>query len=244
MIKGFILALAAVTLLSPDIKPEFDVSKAGLPADAHVCVAIEGTTKSECNVAVYEKASPTDANPEPQWTMMIATKGYLGKNGLNNYRVEGDKTTPIGIFKMNTPFGQSSAQPGFPVNYQQVSGDVFVWSDDYQKLVYDPSMKLKGERVGNAKYKGYYEYCIDLGYNPTAIPKKGSALFIHCGPENDHESSGCVQIKEELMAELIKIYGKYGEGCSYSAIYPKGKADKIYGTFGIFKGLSPNGDFK
>ena len=34
-------------------------------------------------------------------------------NGMSNHRHSGDKTTPIGVFKMNTPFGQAKALEGF-----------------------------------------------------------------------------------------------------------------------------------
>lgn len=239
MFNSFILGLCTLlTVTAPGTKLNLDVSKVGLPEEARVCVAAESTgNRSECRVCAYEKI-------DGAWVLKVDTMGYLGKNGMNNYRKEGDKTTPIGVFKMNTPFGQMPTQEGFPENYKQVNGEAYVWADELQKLTYDPDYKYKGERVGKKSYAGYYDYCIDLGYNPLARPGKGNALFIHCGVKDDYETSGCVQIDTDQMISIMKLYGKYGDGKVFSVLCPMGTEEKIYGTYGIYNGLSPDGDFK
>ena len=199
---------------------------------------MEGTGGSSCTVYAFERMD--DKNGNSYWELLFETDGYLGRNGMNNYRVEGDKTTPIGLFRMNTPFGQKPALEGFPDNYLQVTKR-HVWSRYQNRMVEDPS--AEGERVGTAGYAGYYNYAIDAGYNPNAVKKKGSALFIHCSVQGKTSTSGCVAIPEERLIDLMRLYGKQGDGNCYIAQAPRGTFDKVYDTFGIFGGLSPNGDF-
>jgi len=204
-----------------------------LPPEARVLVAVEGTGGSGCIVYVWEKL-------EDVWTLKLQTIGYLGKNGMSNHRVMGDKTTPIGVFLLNTPFGQCKPLEGFPANYIQV-GKSYVWEDDTNRLV-DGSTR-EGERVGTRAYAGYYDYALDAGFNRGAIPNQGSALFLHCSVSSKTYSSGCVAIPKEQMIEIMKLYGAYGDGACYIAQAPRGTFDQIYDTYGSNCGLSPYGSF-
>lgn len=103
---------------------------------------VEGTGGSNCNVYAFERSSAAGA-----WEKRLETTGHLGMNGMSNHRHSGDKTTPIGVFKMNTPFGQAKALEGFPSDYIQVD-DTYVWEDDTNKMSRD--LSKEGERVGAA----------------------------------------------------------------------------------------------
>lgn len=213
----------------------FDVNRFVLPESARVLVAVEGTGGSLCNVYAYEK---TDAG----WLCRVQTCGYLGRNGMSNNRSEGDMTTPIGLFQMNTPFGQKEALEGFPASYLQVNEN-HVWLDAANKMVCDRSARGKGEAVGTAAYAGYYDYVIDAGYNAAGIPKKGSALFLHCIKPGRTDTAGCVAIPAEQMIAIMRLYGAYGDGACYIAQAPRGTFHLIYESYGANYGLSPDGDF-
>lgn len=216
--------------------PTFDPARFVLPDLAKVLVAVEGTGGSTCKVYAYEKIDGV-------WKLKVTSDGYLGANGMSNHRHSGDKTTPIGVFCMNTPFGLKDAQAGFPSNYVKVDSS-YVWSDISNTLEKDSSGKQAGERVGEEKYKGYYDYAIDAGFNTQGILGQGSALFLHCAVSWETSSSGCVAIEEEKMAEILKLYGAYGDGACYMALAPAGTFDQIYGTYGANMGLSPAGTFE
>ncbi len=219
------LAFAAGTL--PVLT--FDVNRFVLPEEAKVLVVVEGTEGSACDVYVYEK--------EPEgWKQVLDTPGHLGLNGMNGSRRVGGKTTPIGVFRLNTPFGQAQPLEGFPKDYIQVDSS-YVWSDDTNKLEKDT--QTAGEKVGTSAYTDYYDYVLDMGFNPEGIADQGSALFIHC--EGDHwtSSSGCVAIPREQMAEIMKLYGTWDEGSCFIALAPGGTFDSIYNTYGSNHGLSP-----
>ena len=196
---------------------------------------VEGTGGTGCNVYAFERSSAAGT-----WEKRLETTGHLGMNGMSNHRHSGDKTTPIGVFKMNTPFGQAKALEGFPSDYIQVD-DTYVWEDDTNKMSRD--LSKEGERVGSSGYAGYYDYAIDAGFNPNGIKNQGSALFLHCSGEFKNYTSGCVAIEKDQMAQIMKLYGKYGSGASFIAQAPKGTFEQIYNTYGTNQGLSPEGNF-
>ncbi len=219
-----------------DAKPagSFDVDRFVLPEGAGLLVVVEGTGGANCSVYAY-------AREGGQWVEKVNTCGLLGLNGMSNHRTEGDKTTPIGLFQMNTPFGQDDPLEGFPQNYIKVK-ESHVWSEDTNKLVDDAS--VTGEHVGTVWYDGYYDYAIDAGYNRQGIAGKGSALFLHCIREGRSDTSGCVAIPKEQMAEVMRLYGTYGDGACYIAQAPRGTFDLIYDSYGVNGGLSPDGEFE
>lgn len=215
------------------LEGQFDVNRFQLPQEAAVLVVVEGTIESECNVYVYERADGV-------WENRMKVSGYLGYNGMSNNRVVGDRTTPVGVFRMNTPFGQQPSMDGFPSNYIQVD-ESYVWEGRGNKLSQDP--KEDGEWVGTERYRGYYDYVIDLGFNPNAIENRGSALFLHCAGNDGGYSSGCVAVERDDMIRIMKLYGTYGDGRCFSALAPAGTFDRIYDTYGTNEGLSPRGNF-
>lgn len=214
----------------------FDVQRFILPEEARVLVVVEGTGGCECRVCVYERPD----EESDVWEQRFFVPGRLGKNGMSNNRVAGDKTTPIGVFEMDTPFGQGEPLEGFPENYVKVTAD-YVWADETNRLV--PYSDGEGERVGTKKYKGAYEYVLNAGYNKNAIEEKGTALFLHCDTGKKEGSAGCVRIPREQMIEMMRLYGVYGDGACYIAQAPWGTFSFIYDTFGTNDGLSPEGDF-
>ena len=207
----------------------FDVSRFLLPDNAGMLVVVEGTGGSSCDVYVYEKEGHG-------WQQRLAASGRLGKNGMNRHRTTGDKTTPIGVFRLNTPFGQLPPMEGFPLDYIQVDSS-YTWTDDTNRLVKDPG--LPGEHVGTSGYLDYYDYVLDMGFNPEAIPDQGSALFLHCEADSWMSSSGCVSVRREQMEEIMKFYGTWGEGRCFIALAPEGEFDSVYNTYGTNHGLSP-----
>lgn len=227
-------AFGAVNQAGPGVQQQsFKAEEFVLPQEAKVLVVVEGTGGSDCLVYAYEK---TDKG----WENRLKTQGILGKNGMSNNRVMGDKTTPIGVFRMNTPFGQSEAKEGFPADYIRVK-ESHVWSDDLNRLVDDAGEA--GEHVGTSAYAGYYDYVLDAGFNPDAVPQKGSALFLHCRVPEAVSTGGCVAVPKEYMEQIMRLYGAYGNGACYIAQAPEGTFSQIYESYGVNGGLSPDGDF-
>ena len=238
MIKAFAaVLLSLVSLIGPGMKTESQAEKFVLPAEAAVLVTVEGRGGLDCDICVYEKADSAEGNV---WQLRMKADGSCGTGGFSDHRTEGDGTTPVGVFLLNTPFGQKPAMEGFPSDYVQVD-ESYVWTDTGNRLEKDVS--LSGERVGSRDYQGFYDYVLDMGYNRNAVKKKGSALFIHCDG-GVKGSAGCIHAPEELMTALMKLYGKYGYGRCFIALAPEGRMERIYDSFGVNNGLCPDGVVK
>ncbi len=233
LLLAFAPAFAAAGLTSyADTETDFDVNRFVLPEEAEVLVVVEGTGGSDCMVYAYEKE-------DGAWQERVSTYGFLGENGMSSHRTSGDKTTPIGVFMMNTPFGQKEALEGFPENYIRVTPDYY-WTDSTNKLTNNPAFWGDGEAVGTAGYSEYYDYAIDAGFNPFGIAEQGTALFLHCNGHGRTSTSGCVSIPEDEMISIMRLYGAHGDGACFIAQAPYGTFDQIYDTFGVNCGLSPD----
>ena len=223
-------SLSSETIVIPEAL-SYDLQAFVLPEDAQLFLVTEAIS-SVCRVTVYSR------EPGGSFRKELSVPGVLGENGLSDHRTAGDRTTPVGLFCMNTPFGQAPAQEGFPSDYMQVSSS-YVWSDLTNTLEDDPNLLLPGERVGTERYAGYYDYVLDMGYNKKAIADKGGALFLHCNQNGDSSTSGCVAIDPAAMLQIMKLYGRYGTGHCYIALAPYGGFGPVYDSFGSNDGLSP-----
>ena len=220
----------------PTLEPGFQVDRFVLPEGARMLVVVEGMTGSDCLVYAYERPDADSSD----WILRLCTPGKMGRGGMSNDRTEGDKTTPIGLFQLNTPFGQGKPLEGFPANYVRVTKN-YVWVTETNRL--EARSSKDGERVGTRGYAGYYEYVLDAGYNRNAVEKKGSALFLHCQPKLRPGTAGCVEIPREQMIAIMRLYGLYGDGACYIAQAPGNTFDLVYDSYGVNNGLSPEGDF-
>ena len=202
-----------------------EIDKINIPADSQVLITLAGSRSSDTGeLNVYTKGD------DGAWkTVYAGIRAKYGMNGLYKEK-EGDSKTPVGVFKMNTPFGIADSVEGFPDNYIKVDPDMY-WngdsaSDRYNKLVnakeYTAFDRSASEHLIN--YSGYYDYCIDTGYNYEGTPYRGSAIFLHC-VVNDEHTHGCIAIPKEYMTEIMKLYS---EGNTYIAIYDTADPAAMY----------------
>ena len=202
-----------------------EIDKINIPADSQALITLAGSSTLDTGeLNVYTKGD------DGAWkTVYAGVRAKYGMNGLYKEK-EGDSKTPVGVFKMNTPFGIADSVEGFPDNYIKVDSDMY-WngdsaSDRYNKLVnakeYTAFDRSASEHLIN--YSGYYDYCIDTGYNYEGTPYRGSAIFLHC-VVNDEHTHGCIAIPKEYMTEIMKLYS---EGNTYIAIYDTADPTAMY----------------
>lgn len=205
-----------------------ELDKLDVPDSAQVLCILEGgrNTDSGTFTLVTRKKS-SDGNS--YWGKVLETPAKYGMNGLYKEQ-EGDAKTPVGVFRMNMPFGIKSAKEGFPDNYIQVDSTCY-WngdsnSDRYNQFVrtteYNNFSKSKSERL--VSYAGYYNYCINTGYNPDGTAHKGSAIFLHCMVDNNN-THGCIGIAESGMISVLR---NYKEGSTYMAIFNSEAPSELY----------------
>ena len=195
-----------------------ELDKLGIPADATVLVTLKGDVNGDTGTLTL-LTKQQSADGKSSWTKLSECAAKYGKAGLGKTK-EGDNKTPIGVFKMNTPFGIKDAEAGFPSNYIKVDKECY-WNGDSSSSLYNKLVSTKtytdfktSESEHLINYAPYYNYCIDTGYNADSTPYKGSAIFLHCvvGNENTH---GCIAIPEDNMKEVLRAYA---EGTTYIAI--------------------------
>ena len=234
----------------------YDVSRFTLPEDAKSLIVVEGfavkggkDTYRETKVSDesrWNKARVTVfvKDEAGQWQAKIQSAGVYGYGGMSATRHSGDGTTPIGLWKTDTPFGRNTAEEGFPSDYTHIQAEAKrqYWSDRTNRLESaDKAAEQKGEKLWEDWAKNIYAYALNTGFNKdNRQPGTGSALFLHCTSNGKPSTAGCVAIQPEAMKAVLRQYAKGG---MYIAQAPEGQFEQIYGAFSE-SGAAAKGEFK
>ena len=133
----------------------------------------------------------------------------VGKNGFTNNKMEGDKKTPKGVFKIEYLYFRKDRKdkPQTLLKTVQIKKNMG-WCDDinsrkyYNKLIKIPK-NLKHEKLFRNDY--LYDFFIPIKYNWNNIKLgKGSAIFIHL-TKNYKPTAGCIGLSEKDFLILLKL---------------------------------------
>ena len=86
------------------------------------------------------------------------------------------------------------------------------WVDDANSKYYNQLVNIKEtERDWETaehliEYKIQYEYLIEIKTNPNNIPKRGSAIFLHC--TNNTPTAGCISTNSKVVKQIIQNISK------------------------------------
>ena len=139
-------------------------------------------------------------------------KCAIGKNGITNKKIEGDKKTPKGIFEIENIYYRSDRvkKPQTNLRCIEIKKDMG-WSDDitnkkyYNKLI-KTNKKIKHEKLFRSDHK--YDCLIPIKYNfKKRIVGKGSCIFIHL-TKDYKPTAGCIALKEKDFLIMLKIINK------------------------------------
>ena len=138
-------------------------------------------------------------------------KCCIGKNGVKKNKVEGDKCTPNGIFKLGTLYYRKDRvnKPTTNLKIKNIKKNMG-WCNDSENKLYNQEIKInkkiKHEKLFRKDYK--YDYLIVINYNTKKIiPYKGSAIFMHL-TQNYNPTAGCVALKKKDFTILLKLINK------------------------------------
>ena len=136
-------------------------------------------------------------------------KCCIGKNGLKKNKIEGDKYTPKGTFKLGTLYYRKDRvkKPITNLKIKNIKRNMG-WCNDSKNKFYNQEIKvnknIKHEKLFRKDYK--YNYLLVIEYNTKKIkPNKGSAIFIHL-TKNFKATAGCIALLQKdflIMAKLI-----------------------------------------
>ena len=137
-------------------------------------------------------------------------KCAIGKNGLKKNKIEGDKSTPKGIFSLGKLYYRSDRVPKPETNLttKKITKNLG-WCDISNNKHYNKEVSSL-KNVNKEKFfrkDDKYNYLIIINYNKNKIKNKGSAIFIHL--TRDYKATnGCVAVNENDFLILAKLINK------------------------------------
>ena len=138
-------------------------------------------------------------------------KCCIGKKGLTENKIEGDKKTPKGIYSLGNLYyrGDKVKKPKTLLKCVKIKKNMG-WCNDINNKLYNKEIKIKKkmkyERLFRNDYK--YNYLIPIKYNWRNPKKnKGSAIFIHL-TKNYKPTAGCIALLQKDFLILVKLIKK------------------------------------
>ena len=138
-------------------------------------------------------------------------KCCIGKNGLKKNKIEGDKSTPKGTFKLGNLYYRKDKviKPITNLIVKKIEKNMG-WCNDSKSKFYNKEIKInkkiKYEKLFRKDYK--YNYLLVIEYNTKKIkPNRGSAIFIHL-TKNFKPTAGCVALLQKDFLILVKLINK------------------------------------
>ena len=85
------------------------------------------------------------------------------------------------------------------------------WCNDINHKKYNKLIKInkniRYEKLFRKDYK--YDFFLPIKYNyHKVVPKKGSAIFIHCSILNNRNTAGCIALEKKYLLFLLQSLKK------------------------------------
>ena len=143
------------------------------------------------------------------FTLLHDNKKYkcaLGKNGISLNKIEGDNTTPAGLYSLGAIYYRKDRIKNLRAEKKlnPINKNMF-WSDDPKSINYNKLIKLKEKQCEVLFRKDeIYDIFIVINYNiDQIIPNKGSAIFLHIAKKDFTPTKGCIALEENDLKEII-----------------------------------------
>ena len=134
-------------------------------------------------------------------------KCAVGKRGITNNKIEGDKCTPRGRFKFKYIFYRKERVKNINSKLKLIPiKKNFGWCDDSKSKNYNKFVKLPFKYSAEKLYlkKNTYDIVVVINYNLKPVKKnKGSAIFIHLSSKDYTPTLGCVALLKRDLKKLI-----------------------------------------
>jgi L,D-peptidoglycan transpeptidase YkuD (ErfK/YbiS/YcfS/YnhG family) len=134
-------------------------------------------------------------------------KCSLGKNGVTKNKVEGDKCTPSGIYRLKQVFYRADRINKITTNLKKIKIKKNMgWCDDPSSKRYNRLIKIPYKFSHEKLYRKdhIYDIVVILNYNMNpVVKKKGSAIFMHITKKNYLKTLGCIALKKNDLLEIL-----------------------------------------
>ncbi len=152
-------------------------------------------------------------------------KATLGGNGLGwgaglhrsspppgfPVKLEGDRRSPAGIFRIPFAFGMPPAEraahlrlPYTPLTPHTIGVDD-VTSSHYNRIVDD--REVLRDWTGHeamSRHTKLYKWGAFIAHNPDCIPGLGSCIFLHLTPDKERPTAGCTALGAEDLQTVLR----------------------------------------
>ena len=167
-------------------------------ADTQIEVVAAGTTGT---LVVYSTANGKREE-------LLRTEAYVGRNGCDTDKHEGDGKTPVGVYEIRRGFGLNTP-PAVSIDYTQLQGGE-QWVDDVDSTRYNQWVTKDTTPVDWKSAEDLtseteaYKYVAVIEYNTDNIVNgAGSAIFLHCS--KGRPTSGCISVSEDAMVKILGL---------------------------------------
>ena len=137
-------------------------------------------------------------------------RAFVGLNGLTSHKREGDDTTPMGLFAIQSTMYGVEPNPGVHFPYHHlVCGDW--WDEDSRSALYNHFVHVAcgvtphfgGDSEALWRTVPQYEYLAVVSYNRSpVVTGRGSAIFLHVSKGNP--TTGCVSIAKVDLLHVLR----------------------------------------
>ena len=137
----------------------------------------------------------------------------VGKRGISSEKLEGDKKTPKGEFKLKYILYRKDRIFNFKTKLKKIIIKKNMgWCDDSNSIYYNKIInnltKYKSEKLW--RKENVYDIIIIIDYNLNPVVKnKGSAIFLHIAKKKYKPTNGCIAVsKKDIKLIASKISKK------------------------------------
>ena len=137
----------------------------------------------------------------------------VGKRGISSEKLEGDKKTPKGEFKLKYILYRKDRIFNFKTKLKKIIIKKNMgWCDDSNSIYYNKIInnltKYKSEKLW--RKDNVYDIIIIIDYNLNPVVKnKGSAIFLHIAKKKYKPTNGCIAVsKKDIKLIASKISKK------------------------------------
>ncbi len=136
---------------------------------------------------------------------------FVGINGVSAHHREGDLTTPIGLFGIETTMYGVAPNPDVTYRYHRFTcGDW--WDEDRRSALYNHFVHVPCATMPNFAGNSEalwtkvpaYDYFAVVNYNTSpVVPGRGSAIFLHVSKNSP--TTGCVSIAKVHLLKVLRL---------------------------------------
>ena len=135
----------------------------------------------------------------------------IGKSGTKKSKIEGDNSTPKGIFTLGTLYYRKDRVKKPVTNLKtKIIKSNLGWCNDPKHIFYNKEIKIQ-KKIRHKKlyHKDQkYDYFLVINYNiKKTLPNRGSAIFLHLTKNYNH-TAGCIALRKNDFLILLKLINK------------------------------------